>query len=102
MMQDRIRNQAAAMDGGGTPRVNNETARFEVPKDNGDSVKEIMSEVLHALMEKGYNPVNQLVGYFLSGDPTYITNHMGARGVIRRMERDELLEVIIQEYIKTL
>lgn len=101
-MQDRMRNQAAAMDDGGTPRVNNETARFEVPKDNGDSVKEIMSEVLHALMEKGYNPVNQLVGYFLSGDPTYITNHMGARGVIRRMERDELLEVIIQEYIKTL
>ena len=102
MMQDRIGNQAAAVDGGGAPRINNETARFEVPKDNGNSVKEIMSEVLHALMEKGYNPVNQLVGYFLSGDPTYITNHMGARGVIRRMERDELLEVIIQEYIKTL
>ena len=82
--------------------MNYETTRFEMPKDNSSSVKGIMTEVLCALKEKGYNPVNQLVGYFLSGDPTYITNHMGARGVIRRMERDELLEVIIQEYIKTL
>ncbi len=82
--------------------ASHETARFEMPKDNSDSVKDIMTEVLQALREKGYNPVNQLVGYFLSGDPTYITSHNGARGVIRRMERDELLEVIIQEYIESL
>jgi uncharacterized protein (UPF0297 family) len=61
-----------------------------------------MSQVLQALRQKGYNPVNQLVGYFMSGDPTYITNHNGARAVIRRMERDEMLEVILSEYIKTL
>jgi uncharacterized protein (UPF0297 family) len=102
MIPDKSQVAAATGNDGGTPRVNNETARFEMPKDDSNSVKGIMTEVLHALMEKGYNPVNQLVGYFLSGDPTYITNHMGARGVIRRMERDELLEVIIQEYVKTL
>ena len=55
--------------------------------------------MLAALEEKGYNPVSQLVGYFLSGDPTYITNHNGARAVIRRLERDEILEVIITDYI---
>jgi len=87
---------------GSAPMAGNETARFEMPKDNSDSVKGIMTEVLQSLKEKGYNPVNQLVGYFLSGDPTYITSHKGARGIIRRMERDELLEVIIQEYIETL
>ena len=67
--------------------------------DNSREAREIMQEVLAALREKGYNPVNQLVGYFLSGDPTYITNHKGARAIIRRMERDELLENIIREYI---
>jgi len=87
---------------GGASVAGNETARFEMPKDNSDSVKGIMTEVLQSLREKGYNPVNQLVGYFLSGDPTYITSHKGARAIIRRMERDELLEVIIQEYIETL
>ncbi|HHX37185.1 MAG TPA: IreB family regulatory phosphoprotein, partial [Clostridiaceae bacterium] len=56
--------------------------------------------VLAALKEKGYEPIGQLVGYFLSGDPTYITNHNGARGKIRRMERDELLEVILAAYLQ--
>lgn len=79
--------------------VNNETTRFEMGADNRREAREIMQEVLAALREKGYNPVNQLVGYFLSGDPTYITNHKSARAVIRRMERDELLENIIREYI---
>jgi len=71
-------------------------------RDHSLEVREIMSQVLQALRQKGYNPVNQLVGYFMSGDPTYITNHNGARAVIRRMERDEMLEVILNEYIKTL
>jgi uncharacterized protein (UPF0297 family) len=75
---------------------------FEMDADNTKETREIMSDVLAALREKGYNPINQLVGYFLSGDPTYITNHNGARGVIRRMERDELLEVIIREYVDKL
>ena len=79
--------------------TNNHTARFEMGIDNSREAREIMDEVLAALKEKGYNPVNQLVGFFLSGDPTYITTHKGARAVIRRMERDELLENIIREYI---
>lgn len=79
-----------------------ETTRFEMNLDKSDEVRAIMSEVLVALREKGYNPISQLVGYFLSGDPTYITNHKGARGVIRRMERDEILEVVIRQYIDAL
>lgn len=80
----------------------NETTKFEMNIDKSDEVKSIVSEVLVALKEKGYNPISQLVGYFLSGDPTYITNHKGARGIIRRMERDEVLEVILGDYIKKL
>ncbi len=82
--------------------MQDQTARYDFKKDQTDQVEAILKEVLAALDEKGYNPVNQLVGYFLSGDPTYITNHLGARGVIRRMERDELLEVILKEYIQQL
>lgn len=87
---------------GGIGIIGNETTRFEVGADNDREAREIMAEVLEALKEKGYNPANQLVGYFLSGDPTYITNHKGARAVIRRMERDELLEVIVKDYIAKL
>jgi len=65
--------------------ADSETTRFEMGTDRSREVREIMKEVLAALREKGYNPVNQLVGYFLSGDPTYITNHKGARAVTRRM-----------------
>ncbi len=82
--------------------VEKKTSKFDFESDHSKETMEIMSSVLAALREKGYNPVNQLVGYFLSGDPTYITNHNGARGVIRRMERDELLEVIIKDYISKL
>ena len=82
--------------------VGNETTRFELGEDHSREAREIMSQVLASLREKGYNPVNQLVGYFLSGDPTYITNHQGARAVIRRMERDELLEIMIKDYISRL
>ncbi|MHB8961530.1 MAG: IreB family regulatory phosphoprotein [Saccharofermentanales bacterium] len=82
--------------------LENNTSRFEIEADHSKETREIMGTVLSALREKGYNPINQLVGYFLSGDPTYITNHNGARGVIRRMERDELLEVIIREYVAKL
>ncbi len=87
---------------GGADMIDSETTRFVMGVDHSLEAKEIMTEVLAALREKGYNPINQLVGYFLSGDPTYITNHKGARAVIRRMERDELLEVIIREYIDRL
>ena len=79
-----------------------DTARFEIITDRKKQAHEIMAEVMASLEEKGYNPINQLVGYFLSGEPTYITNHKGARGVIRRMERDDLLAVIIGEYVERL
>ena len=82
--------------------VDSETARFSFNMDKSENVRELMSFVLSALQEKGYNPINQLVGYFMSGDPTYITNYKGARGIIRRIERDELLEVIVREYCDNL
>ncbi len=82
--------------------ISSETNQFEIGQDRRQTAYEIMSEVMTALEEKGYNPINQMVGYLLSGDPTYITNHNGARGVIRRMERDELLEVILRDYVERL
>ena len=63
-------------------------------------VKEILFKVHSALREKGYNPINQIVGYILSGDPTYITNHKNARTLIAKMERDELLEEIVRQFLK--
>ncbi len=76
------------------------TMPFQAQKDNSESEKEVMKKVFEALEEKGYNPINQLVGYFLSGDPSYITSHNNARSLIRRFERDELLEVILKSYIE--
>ena len=80
--------------------VSNETMKFKVDKDNENEARDILSVVFEALNEKGYNPINQLVGYILSGDPTYITNHKNARSVIRKLERDELLEEIVKFYIR--
>lgn len=62
--------------------------------------EEILELVYQALREKGYNPVNQMVGYIMSGDPTYITSHRGARSMIMKMERDELVEEMLKSYIK--
>ncbi len=76
------------------------TMKFEAQKDNEYSEREVMEQVYNALLEKGYNPVNQLVGYFLSGDPSYITSHNNARSIIRKFERDELLEEIIRAYVE--
>ena len=76
-----------------------ETMRFDVEKEQNARAKEILKEVYDALKEKGYNPINQIVGYILSGDPTYITSHKGARNLIRQIERDELLEKMVKEYI---
>ena len=79
--------------------VNDETMRFRVEKEVNNQTKKILREVYQALNEKGYNPVNQIVGYILSGDPTYITSHNNARNLIRTIERDELLEQMVKEYI---
>lgn len=78
----------------------NNTQYFKVQKENEISVKEIISAVFTAMTEKGYNPVNQIVGYVMSGDPTYITNHKGARSMIMKVERDEILEELLNNYIK--
>ena len=75
------------------------TQFFRVETDN-TSVKEILTEVYVALTEKGYNPVNQIVGYIMSGDPTYITSHNNARSLIMKVERDEIVEEVLKEYIK--
>ena len=75
-----------------------ETTKFNFANDRTFEAREIMTYVVNALREKGYDPVNQLVGYFISSDPTYITSYNGARGYIKRMERDELLELILKEY----
>ena len=78
----------------------NETMKFEPPKENVNKVKEIIFTVFEALEEKGYDPINQIIGYILSGDPTYITSHKDARSLIRKIERDELLEEILGCYLK--
>ncbi len=76
-----------------------ETLMFNFENESNKESKEILKKVYDALEEKGYNPINQIVGYILSGDPTYITSHNGARNLIRGIERDELLEKMVKEYI---
>ena len=76
-----------------------ETVSFNLEREEDTKTKEILKEVYNDLKEKGYNPINQIVGYILSGDPTYITSHNGARNLIRKIERDELLEKMVKEYI---
>lgn len=75
------------------------TMKFSVEKDSNVRAQEILRAVYSALVEKGYNPINQIVGYILSGDPTYITSHNDARNLIRQIERDELLEKMVKKYI---
>ncbi len=75
------------------------TMNYKVENENNIKYKEVLKEVYKALEEKGYNPVNQIVGYILSGDPTYITSHNDARNIIRKVERDELLEKMVRCYI---
>ena len=75
------------------------TMNFKVERGENVKCKDILKEVYEALVEKGYNPINQIVGYILSGDPTYITSHNNARNLIRQVERDELLEEMVKTYI---
>ena len=76
------------------------TQYFKVNTDPEYRVKEILDTVYDAMAEKGYNPVNQIVGYIMSGDPTYITSHNNERSLIMKVERDELVEELLKEYIK--
>lgn len=77
------------------------TQYFRTKPDQELEVKEILDLVYNAMEEKGYNPVNQIVGYIMSGDPTYITSHKNARSLIMKVERDEILEVLFENYIDT-
>ena len=76
------------------------TQYFKVKPDDESTVKKVLSVVYEALSKKGYDPVNQIVGYIMSGDPTFITNYMGARSLIMKVERDELVEEILESYIQ--
>ena len=76
------------------------TQYFRTKPDQELQVKEVLDLVYTAMDEKGYNPVNQIVGYIMSGDPTYITSHNGARSLIMKMERDELVEEMLKTYIE--
>lgn len=79
----------------------NNTQFIEVVKDNTLPVTDILADVYTALSEKGYNPVSQIVGYIMSGDPTYITSYKNARSLIMKAERDEIIEVLLENYIDT-
>lgn len=76
------------------------TQYFQVKAEPELQVKQVLDIVYNAMAEKGYNPVNQIVGYIMSGDPTYITSYKGARSLIMKVERDELVEELLREYIK--
>ena len=75
------------------------TQNFRVVSESENRVEDILQQVYQAMTEKGYNPVNQIVGYIMSGDPTYITSHNGARSLIMKVERDELVEELLKVYI---
>ena len=79
---------------------NKNTQYFKVKTEPEVQVKEVLDVVYTVMEEKGYNPVNQIVGYIMSGDPTYITSYKGARSMIMKVERDELVEELLKEYIK--
>lgn len=76
-----------------------QTMTFSIERDREGDIKKILTTVYDALKEKGYNPINQIVGYILSEDPTYITTHNNARSLICRVDRDELLQVLVKSYL---
>ena len=82
-------------------RERNKTQDMDLVKDTTLEVPEILEQVYAALSEKGYNPVSQIVGHIMSGDPTYITSHRNARSLIMKAERDEIIEVLMENYIET-
>lgn len=76
-----------------------DTLKFTVPSDDKDYMRSILRSVYEALDQKGYDPINQIVGYLLTEDPTYITNYNGARSAICKIDRDELMQVLVREYL---
>ena len=79
--------------------MDHNTIKFSVPVDNSAEMKQILTEVYRSLTEKGYNPINQIVGYLLSEAPTYITNYNNARSLICKLDRDELLQELVRHYL---
>ena len=79
--------------------TNNSTIKFTVPSDDRDNMRRILRNVFDALNEKGYNPINQIVGYLLTEDPTYITNYNNARSMICKLDRDELMQALVRCYL---
>ena len=79
--------------------MTDKTIEFKIPDNRDSSVKETLTAVYKALKEKGYNPINQMVGYILSEDPTYITTHNNARNMIRKIDRDDLLEILLKNFL---
>ncbi|MGM9571640.1 MAG: IreB family regulatory phosphoprotein [bacterium] len=77
-----------------------QTMMFQFKIDDMSEIKKIIASVYQSLVEKGYNPVSQIVGYLLSGDPAYITSHGDARNMIRKVERDEIMEELVRSYLK--
>ena len=75
------------------------TRKFNLNEDRGEEIKAILTSVYNSLQEKGYSPINQIVGYILSEDPTYITNYNNARSLIRKLDRDELLQELVKKYL---
>ncbi len=75
------------------------TRKFSISEDIDQEMKRVLTTVYDSLREKGYNPINQIVGYILSEDPTYITNHNNARSLIRKIDRDELLQELVRRYL---
>ena len=76
-----------------------DTQKFTVPCDDKENMRRILRAVYDALTEKGYNPINQIVGYLLTEDPTYITNYNSARSMICKIDRDELMQVLVRDYL---
>ncbi len=79
----------------------NKTIQFSIKDEREEEMRQTMLAVYNALKEKGYNPISQIVGYILSEDPTYITTHNNARSLIRRLDRDELLQALVKNYLKS-
>jgi len=87
-------------EGGGAVDALGNTRRFSLEDERDKETKLILSSVYNALVEKGYNPINQIVGYLLSEDPTYITNHNNARALIRKIDRDEFLQQMVRNFLQ--
>ncbi len=81
--------------------MHDKTMIFSLTDNRDESIRTILTTVYQALEEKGYNPISQIVGYILSEDPTYITTHNNARSLIRKIDRDDLLEVLLKSYLKS-